>query len=256
MHPFLSPKDSTDRQEKINNQKKQKRIDGMMQQSPLRSLQQSYSPGRMKVQRTAHFESPLRRAVHVIFELIKILLLALIVIVPIRVFLFQPFFVKGASMEPNYSNGQYLLINELGYKTTRIGLGEKTLYTVTPFKKLQRGDVVVFRLNGTKDYFIKRIIGLPGETIRIDDGTVVTVNTETKNATPMDETAYLPEGHRTICRTEKCTRAVTLGPDEFYVLGDNRSASSDSREFGAVPREIIVGVTLLRAWPVTKFEIF
>src|SRR5665648_218592 len=81
----------------------------------------------------------------VIWEIVKMVFWVVVIIVPIRVFLIQPFFVQGASMEPNFEDKQYLIVNELGYKTTNVGLESNNLFTVKPFKELQRGDVVVFR---------------------------------------------------------------------------------------------------------------
>jgi len=112
-----------------------------------------------------------------ILEIIKIIVLAFVIIVPIRIFLFQPFFVQGASMEPNFEDGQYLIVNELGYKETELGLGNQSLYTVKPFKELNRQEVVVFRypLDPSK-FFIKRVIGLPGEKVEIKNNQVTIYN--------------------------------------------------------------------------------
>jgi len=103
-----------------------------------------------------------------ILELLKIFFLAFIIIVPVRVFLFQPFFVQGASMEPNFEDNQYLIVNEFGYKETKIGVANKDLFTIGSFKSLSREDVVVFRYpKNRSQFFIKRVIGLPGEKIEV-----------------------------------------------------------------------------------------
>ena len=122
-----------------------------------------------------------------ILEIIKIIALAFIIIVPIRVFLFQPFFVQGASMEPNFEDGQYLIINELGYKETNLGF-----YSVEPFKEIGRQEVVVFRypIDPSK-FFIKRVIGLPGEKVQIKNSQVTIFNSKNPNGLTLDESKYL-----------------------------------------------------------------
>lgn len=181
-----------------------------------------------------------------ILELIKIIVLAFVIIVPIRVFLFQPFFVQGASMEPNFQDGQYLIINELGYKQTDLGF-----YTVTPFKKIDRQEVVVFRypLEPSK-FFIKRIIGLPGEKIEIKNNQIRIFNDNNPNGFILNESEYLDKKVLTIG-----DMSINLKKDEYFVLGDNRSFSSDSRSWGPVPEEDIIGKVLLRAWPLHKAEL-
>jgi signal peptidase I len=186
------------------------------------------------------------------FEIIKIFALAFIVITPIRIFLFQPFFVQGASMEPNFEDGEYLIINELGYKSTNIGIGDKSLFTVDSFKELKREDVIVFRYpKDQKQYFIKRVIGLPGEKVKIADGEVHIFNKENPNGFILDESGYLPKSVHTAGElTEQ------LGPDEYFVMGDNRSYSHDSRSWGPVNNKFVIGKVLVRAWPFSKAEIY
>jgi len=133
-----------------------------------------------------------------ILEIIKVVLMAFIIILPIRVFLFQPFFVQGASMEPNFENSNYLIINEFGYKKTSFSLDGKNMLSVEPFKKLSRTDVVVFKYpRNHSQYFIKRIIGLPGEKIEIKDGIVRIYNSENPNGIALDESNYLSSELRT-----------------------------------------------------------
>ena len=187
-----------------------------------------------------------------ILEIIKIFLLAFIIIVPIRVFLFQPFFVQGASMEPNFENNQYLIVNEFGYKRTDIGLDDKNLFTVKPFKEIGRQQVVVFRYpKNPSQFFIKRTIGLPGEKVEIKDGKVTIYNSENPDGFVLDEKAYLSSSVKTTGEM-----AVTLKADEYFVMGDNRLFSSDSRSWGPVPEADIVGKALIRAWPLDKISIF
>jgi len=179
-----------------------------------------------------------------------------LIIVPLRVFLIQPFFVQGASMEPNFEDKEYLIINELGYKTTNVGFayGEKgiNLFTVKSFKEFRRGDVVVFRYpKNPSVYYIKRVIGLPGEKIEIRDKNVTIYNSQNPEGFVLDESMYLPPSVET-----SGDQSVLLSGTEYFVLGDNRNYSSDSRSWGPVPEKDVVGKVLLRAWPFKKAQLF
>jgi len=186
-----------------------------------------------------------------LWEVVKVFFWALVIIVPIRIFLFQPFFVQGASMEPNFEDGDYLIINELGYKQTDIGISNFHFFTVNSFKDLQRGDVAVFRypLNPSQ-FFIKRVIGLPGEKVKIEDSKITIYNNENPNGFVLDEHKYLTGNVIT-----NGVVNISLDGQKYFVLGDNRTASHDSRAWGALPKSDIVGKVLIRAWPVTKAEI-
>lgn len=187
----------------------------------------------------------------VIWEIVKMVFWVVVIIVPIRVFLIQPFFVQGASMEPNFEDHEYLIVNELGYKTTNIGLGGNDFFTVKPFKELGRGDVVVFRYpKNPRIFYIKRIIALPGEKIEISGGKVKIFNSENPNGFVLDESKYLPASEETTGEI-----SLTLG-DEYFVMGDNRKHSSDSRSWGLVPESDIMGKVVFRAWPFSKAKIF
>ncbi len=167
-----------------------------------------------------------------VWEVLKIAILAFVIVIPIRYFLFQPFFVLGQSMEPNFENGDYLLVDEISYR-----LGSP-----------QRGDVIVFRYPGDPSQrYIKRVIGLPGETVEIENGQVV-ISKGGKDQT-LNESAYLPALLETSGNI-----SVTLGPNEYFVLGDNRPFSSDSRRWGILPRQNIIGKVFLRAWPLAEFS--
>ncbi len=164
-------------------------------------------------------------------ELFKIILLSLMIIVPVRYFLVQPFFVKGESMVPSFENGEYLLIDEITYR----------------LRVPERGEVIVFRApRSASTFYLKRIIGLPGETVQIDDGHVTVSNKDFPRGVELDED-YLPSGLRTPGNTK-----ATLGAQEYFVLGDNRGQSSDSRVWGAVPRDHIVGRAWVRGWPLAS----
>ena len=187
-----------------------------------------------------------------VLEIIKIVILAFVIIVPIRAFLFQPFFVQGASMEPNFENSEYLIVNEFGYKKTDVEFAGEKFFTVEPFKELKRQEVVVFRYpKNPTQFFIKRVIGLPGEKVEIKDNKVIVHNFENQDGFVVDESAYLASSVKT-----DGEMMVTLKDNEYFVMGDNRQFSSDSRAWGPVPVEEIVGVALLRAWPLDKITVF
>ncbi len=166
-------------------------------------------------------------------EFAKIALLTIITIGMVRYFLFKPFYVKGASMEPNYYEKQYLIIDEITYR----------------FSEPKRGEVIVFRReNDKREFFLKRIIGLPGEKIKVQSGKVVVYNSENENGVVVAEEDYLEDA---VYTTGELT--VTLNEDEYFVLGDNRNVSLDSRKMGAVMRDDIIGRAWLRGWPIEEF---
>lgn len=171
-----------------------------------------------------------------VWELIKVSAVALAIILPIRYYVAQPFFVKGASMEPTLEDGDYLIINEISYR----------------FSEPQRGDVVIFRFpNDPRQFFIKRIIALPGETIEIRNNRVVIFNKENPRGLFLDESAYLERSEIT-----EGNLRVNLAKNEYFVLGDNRLQSSDSRTWGPLDTNLIIGKTFIRAWPPDKAEFF
>jgi signal peptidase I len=178
-----------------------------------------------------------------VFDFLKVILIALAIILPIRYFVFQPFIVSGSSMEPNYSDGQYLIIDEISYRT----------------RDPKRGEVVVLKFpNDRSQYFIKRVIGLPGEKIQIDNGRVVIYNDEHPDGVELSE-SYLPNQglsfpHNTSLVGGKKT--ITLKEDEYFMMGDNRLASSDSRDWGPLNRNDMVGKVFLRALPLSEFNKF
>ena len=160
-----------------------------------------------------------------IWEILKIVFIALVIVIPIRYFLFQPFIVKGQSMEPNFENSNYLIVDELSYR----------------FRDPQRGEVVVFRYpKNISQRFIKRIIGLPGDKIEVKAGSIMV------NDQVLDESKYLPSGVQTPGNIQ-----TSLNENEYFVLGDNRISSFDSRQWGLLPRKNIIGRVLIRAWPIT-----
>ncbi|HEX7586416.1 MAG TPA: signal peptidase I [Patescibacteria group bacterium] len=190
-----------------------------------------------------------------LLEIIKVIILAFVIIVPIRVFLFQPFFVQGASMEPNFEDSNYLIVNELGYKKTSFDLNGKSLFTVDSFKKLQGGDVVVFRYpKNPSQFFIKRVIGLPGEKVEIKSGQILIYNQNNPEGKILDESAYLSKNVKTATALDDFV--ITLSDNEYFVMGDNRMYSSDSRVWGPVPSSDVMGKVILRAWPLDKVSVY
>ena len=168
-----------------------------------------------------------------VVEIAQIAIFALAIILPVRYFLIQPFIVKGASMEPNFYDSEYLIVDELTYR----------------FRDPERGEIVVFRPPNHEDqYYIKRVIGLPGETVEVRNGKVTIFNAQYPNGVLLDET-YIDE------ITEGRER-VTLNEDEYFLLGDNRDASLDSRYFGAVTREHLVGRVWVRGLPIDRASTF
>jgi len=125
-----------------------------------------------------------------VFEIIKMFLLALVIILPIRIFLFQPFIVRGASMEPNFHGSEYVIVNEIGYKNIELLNGK---FKVEPRKEFNRQEIVVFKApTKKKEFYIKRIIGLPGETVEVNNGVVKIYNIENPSGKILDESSYLP----------------------------------------------------------------
>ncbi len=166
-----------------------------------------------------------------VWETIKVVVISLAIILPIRYYLVQPFFVKGASMEPNFEDGDYVLVNEISYR----------------FTAPQRGDVVIFRYPlDQSQFFIKRIIGLPSETVEIKDNKVAIYNKDKPEGFVLDEKYLAPE------QMTLGNSIIKLDDNEYFVLGDNRLQSSDSRRWGPVNKSLITGNAFLRPWPITK----
>ncbi len=180
-----------------------------------------------------------------IWEIVKIFIVAAIIVIPVRYFLFQPFIVKGESMEPNFKNGDYLIVDELSYR----------------FREPKRGEVIVFRYPqdfevgilgkflgwGGQPLLIKRIIGLPGEVVEIKDGKITISKGSLSHV--LGEEDYLPSSLVTFGDMR-----VSLREKEYFMLGDNRPFSLDSRRFGILSEEKIIGRVVLRAWPLDSLS--
>jgi len=171
-----------------------------------------------------------------VWELAKILMLALVIVIPLRFLVFQPFIVSGSSMDPNFHHGDYLVIDEISYR----------------FGNPARGDVVVVRSpQDDSVFFIKRVIGLPKEKVVFTNNKVKIYRSDAAGGETLSED-YLPPGTRTAAFNQP---TVKLGPDEYFLLGDNREASSDSRVWGPLPRREIVGRAFVRMFPITRFSL-
>ena len=158
-------------------------------------------------------------------DFLRFTIIALIIVIPIRVYIAQPFIVSGASMFPTFETGDYLIVDQLSYS----------------FDDPVRGDVIIFRYpEDTTKFFIKRIIGLPGEIIEIEGTIVYIVGEDGKKHT-------LTEPYITLQREEFIEKK--LANDEYFVMGDNRLASLDSRNWGPLKKEFIIGKSFLRLLP-------
>lgn len=165
-------------------------------------------------------------------ELVRFVIIALLVVIPIRFLVVEPFVVSGSSMSPTFENRDYLIIDKFTYK----------------FTEPERDDVVIFRYpNDQTKFFIKRIIALPNETVDMKNGVVTITNTENKKGFRLEE-PYIKNIPNSDAYFE-------LKGDEYFVMGDNRNYSSDSRFWGPVKRKLIVGKAFLRLLPINQIEI-
>jgi len=162
------------------------------------------------------------------WEIFKVLVIVFVSAIIIRGFVAQPFIVEGSSMEPDFHSGEYLLVEKLGYH----------------FHRPNRGDVIVFRYpNNPEISYIKRIIGLPGETIQVYKNQVFANNTK------LTEDYLSPKEITAISQNPDTPYEITLTDEQFFVMGDNRQHSSDSREWGPLDRKFIIGRSALVLYP-------
>ena len=167
-----------------------------------------------------------------IFDIVKLVVLAFIIVWPIHYFIFQPFYVVGPSMEPNFYDNEYLIVEKISYH----------------FRDPQRGEVVVFQSpSNPKDHLIKRVIGLPNERLVVEKGKVYVYNSQFVQGLELEEDAYLSAGIVTPGQIE-----VDLEDNQYYLLGDNRNVSLDSRVFGPVGKKEINGKAWFRGWPLKE----
>lgn len=167
-------------------------------------------------------------------EVVRFAILAFIIVVPFRIYIAQPFIVSGASMYPTFETGEYLIVDQISYR----------------FEEPQRGDIIIFRFpNDPSKFFIKRVIGLPGEVVQLANGVTTIIHPETNEEIVLDEEYLITD------KTDDHL-SITLSSDEYFVMGDNRSKSSDSRVWGPVPRDKIVGKAFVRLLPVSTASLY
>ncbi|OGI97124.1 signal peptidase I [Candidatus Nomurabacteria bacterium RIFCSPLOWO2_01_FULL_43_15] len=165
------------------------------------------------------------------WELVRFALIALVIVIPIRLFIAEPFVVSGNSMVPTFENGDYLIVDKISYELGNI----------------KRNDVAVFRYpNDPTKFFVKRIIGLPNETVDIKGSEVTITNRESEESFTLDQPFVKNFANN--------NTHLELKDDEYFVMGDNRSASSDSRYWGAVKRNFLQGKAFLRLLPVNQID--
>ncbi len=175
----------------------------------------------------------MKKILSAIWETAQVAIIALIVVGTIRTLIAQPFIVDGQSMTPNFNDGDYLVIDELTYR----------------FRQPERGEVIVFKFpQQGGNYFIKRIVALPSETIKIEDGVVTIFNEGHQEGLVLDEPYILTSTSGNIL--------ATLDEGEYFVLGDNRFMSYDSRSWGVLNEDDIIGLTRFRLWPINAVKAF
>lgn len=176
----------------------------------------------------------MKSALETFYEIVKSVVIVLLAAFLIRFFLFQPFVVEGNSMEPNLHDKEYLIVNRLTYR----------------IDEPQRGDVIVFDApNSPGVDYIKRVIGLPSEKIKIADDEIFINNKK------LDE-KYLPASFQTLISADASfSLERQLGPDEYFVMGDNREHSLDSREIGTIKKQAIVGKAWVTLYPLDYFGV-
>lgn len=165
-------------------------------------------------------------------ELLKFLAIAIVIVVPIRYFIMQPFVVSGTSMDPTFHDKEYLIVDKLTYN----------------LNKIHRGDVVVFHFpNENQKYLVKRLIGLPGDTVTLTNtGTITIQNKDYPQGFTVEE-SYL-QNH------DGDSLTITVPDGKVFVLGDNRPVSYDSRAWGLLDEKKLVGRVYLRLWPLKRIN--
>lgn len=175
-----------------------------------------------------------------VFEILKTVIIVGAAATVIRTFLLQPFIVDGRSMAPNFATNDYLLIDKLSYR----------------YREPVRGEIVVFHppVDPSESY-IKRVIALPGERLTITNGTVVVFNTENPDGKTLNE-SYLGSTATADFSRQRLNLEVTLSENEYFLMGDNRGASTDSRVFGPVLKTSIQGRSFVRLFPISSARVF
>ena len=180
-----------------------------------------------------------------LFDLAKTFVVVMLIAFAIRYFVIQPFVVDGDSMMPTFVNNEYLIAEKISYD----------------FTQPSRGDIVIFRYpKNPSIIYIKRVIGLPGETVTIKDGKVYIgqVSANNPNQNQLVETYLSPTEKTNLFDATSADQElkITLKDNEFFALGDNRDHSSDSREWGVLPRANIIGRVWLTVTPIDHFKLW
>lgn len=161
------------------------------------------------------------------WELVRYAIIAMIIVIPFRIFIAQPYIVSGSSMDPTFKDADYLIVDQLSKR----------------FEEPQRESVVIIRYpKDPSKFFIKRLIGFPGETVEIKNGAVTIYNENNKDGLKINEPYIVYEKNENF--------SAKLGENEYFVMGDNRAGSSDSRAWGSLPKKYIIGRPIARLLPL------
>ncbi|MEX1014305.1 MAG: signal peptidase I [Candidatus Paceibacterota bacterium] len=172
----------------------------------------------------------IKKAFWSFLEIFETVIVALIAVFIIRTFVAQPFLVSGSSMEPSFTDGNYLIVDELSYN----------------FRSPERGEIIVFDSpDGNSSYYIKRLVGLPGEIVIVDGDVVRIISQEGEEILEED---YISDS----ASNSVLYKEVTLKKGEYFVMGDNRGFSFDSRSWGPLEEDKIVGLVRFRLWPINQ----
>jgi signal peptidase I len=184
------------------------------------------NPPQAKPQKKSFWKETIR-------EIVFFVIIAVGIVLPFRVYVAEPYLVDGRSMDPTFKSGDYLIVNKLVYR----------------FKEPERNSVIVFKYpNDPKKSFIKRIVGLPNETIEVKDGKTTIYNSEFPQGFQVDQSYVI--------YSSPTSAKKTLSEEEYFVMGDNRAESFDSRAWGILPKQNILGEPLFRLWPINKIKVF
>jgi signal peptidase I len=166
-----------------------------------------------------------------LYEVLKFSIITLLIVLPFRMYIAKPFIVNGASMSPTFETGDYLIVDEITYK----------------INEPERGEVVVFKypLDPSR-FFIKRIVGLPNETIEIKNGAVFIKNKNNPDGFQLEEEYILNKSYK--------NTVYSLSDGQYFVMGDNRSNSSDSRTWGSLDKNFIIGRAFIRLLPLNQID--
>lgn len=171
-----------------------------------------------------------KQAVGLVMDFLETIVVAMSIFVVVYLFLVQPHEVKGSSMEPTFHNNEYILTDKISYK----------------FGSPKRGEVIIFKSPTNPDVdYIKRVIGLPGEKLKVEKGHVY-INDELLSEVYLRDSTLLFPGSPLQEGVD-----ITVPSNHFFVMGDNRPHSSDSREFGPISKQLIIGRAIIRYWPIT-----